>query len=49
MGCQSSSDPSSINSAKELWVFWFGDDPNLQGIVSAELKGSSHSFCFLTL
>ena len=39
-GCQSSSDPNSISSAKELWVFWFGDDPNLQGIVSAELKGN---------
>lgn len=43
-GCQSNSDPDSINSAKELWVFWFGDDPNLQGIVSAELKGNEHLF-----
>lgn len=41
-GCQSGGDPKSISGAKELWVFWFGDDPNLQGIVSAELKESCH-------
>ena len=40
IGSQSSSDSGSLSSAKELWVFWFGDDPNLQGIVSAELKGN---------
>ena len=29
----------SLPVSKELWVFWFHEDPNLQGIVSAELKG----------
>jgi len=43
-GCPANSDPDSINSANELWVFWFGDDPNLQGIVSAELKGKRTPF-----
>lgn len=43
-GCQPNSGPDGINSAKELWVFWFGDDPNLQGIVSAELKGNGTIF-----
>lgn len=43
-GCQSGGDPKSISGAKELWVFWFGDDPNLQGIVSAELKGNGSPF-----
>lgn len=43
-GCQASSDPNSISSAKELWVFWFGDDPNLQGIVSGELKGEFFTY-----
>ena len=48
-GCQSSGGPNSINSAKELWVFWFGDDPNLQGIVSVELKGNGtpYSACIV--
>lgn len=41
---QPGGDPNSISGAKELWVFWFGDDPNLQGIVSAELKGNGSSF-----
>ena len=26
---------------KELWLFWFGDDPNLSNILSSELKGNS--------
>ena len=30
---------SNLAAAKELWVFWFGDDLNLTGIVAADLKG----------
>ncbi|EDV22097.1 uncharacterized protein TRIADDRAFT_29175, partial [Trichoplax adhaerens] len=27
-----------LNGMKELWLFWFGDDPNLSNILSSELK-----------
>lgn len=40
--CQSNLDTNCISIAKELWVFWFGEDPSLQGIVSAELKVLGH-------
>ena len=32
-------DNTYLASSKELWIFWFGDDPSLSGIVAADLKG----------
>lgn len=29
--------PLSLAAAKELWIFWYGEEPDLSGIVSQEL------------
>ncbi|XP_076277174.1 mediator complex subunit skuld isoform X1 [Lasioglossum baleicum] len=29
--------PLSLTAAKELWIFWYGEEPDLSGIVSPEL------------
>ncbi|XP_054714520.1 mediator of RNA polymerase II transcription subunit 13-like [Uloborus diversus] len=30
-------DGSQLNYKKELWIFWYGEEPDLNGLVSAEL------------
>ncbi|CAD6241077.1 GSCOCG00009111001-RA-CDS [Cotesia congregata] len=32
--------PLSLSAAKELWIFWYGEEPDLSGLVSPELIGS---------
>ncbi|XP_032239146.2 mediator of RNA polymerase II transcription subunit 13 isoform X2 [Nematostella vectensis] len=32
---------TKFTSSKEFWVFWYGDEPNLTGIVSSQLKAST--------
>lgn len=32
--------PLSLSAAKELWIFWYGEEPDLSGIVSQELLAS---------
>lgn len=29
--------PLSLHAAKELWIFWYGEEPDLSGLVSPEL------------
>lgn len=29
--------PLSLTAAKELWIFWYGEEPNLTSLVSSEL------------
>ena len=29
--------PLSLQAAKELWIFWYGEEPDLSGLVSPEL------------
>lgn len=29
--------PLSLTAAKELWIFWYGEEPDLSGLVSPEL------------
>lgn len=33
--------PLSLTAAKELWIFWYGEEPNLSNLVAAELLKSS--------
>lgn len=41
--------PLSLASAKELWIFWYGEEPDLSGIVSQELLASGKSLVFIFL
>lgn len=29
--------PLSLRAAKELWIFWYGEEPDLSGLVAPEL------------
>lgn len=31
----------SLTVAKELWIFWYGDEPNLEELINPELLNSS--------
>lgn len=31
--------PPHLMFTKELWIFWYGDEPNLTNILSRELAG----------
>ncbi|KAL6463723.1 hypothetical protein MHYP_G00281140 [Metynnis hypsauchen] len=31
--------------AKELWIFWWGDEPNLSDIIHHELEGKPAEYC----
>lgn len=33
----------SLDSAKELWIFWYGEEPDLMGLVSPELIDAGKS------
>jgi mediator of RNA polymerase II transcription subunit 13 len=33
--------PLSLTAAKELWIFWYGEEPDLSDLVSPELLKSS--------
>lgn len=38
--------PLSLTAAKELWIFWYGEEPDLTDLVSPELlKSSGESRC----
>lgn len=32
--------PLSLQAAKELWIFWYGEEPDLSGLVTPELLSS---------
>ncbi|CAH2073100.1 unnamed protein product, partial [Iphiclides podalirius] len=32
--------PLSLRAAKELWIFWYGEEPDLSGLVAPELIAS---------
>lgn len=38
--------PLSLHAAKELWIFWYGEEPDLSNIVAPELLGSGGEFNF---
>lgn len=39
--------PLSLRAAKELWIFWYGEEPDLNGLVAPELiSGREYSFVF---
>lgn len=38
--------PLSLSAAKELWIFWYGEEPDLSDLVSPELLKSSGKFFF---
>lgn len=41
MGCTSVIHPPlSLTAAKELWIFWYGEEPDLTDLVSPELLKS---------
>lgn len=31
--------PLSLHAAKELWIFWYGEEPDLSGLVAPVLLG----------
>lgn len=39
--------PLSLTAAKELWIFWYGEEPDLGGLVSQELFASGKYFSSL--
>ena len=41
--------PLSLNAAKELWIFWYGEEPDLSGLVSSELLSCGKYFILNTL
>jgi hypothetical protein len=38
----------SLHAAKELWIFWYGEEPDLSGLVSPELIAAGE-FPFISL
>ena len=30
--------PFSLGAAKELWIFWYGEEPNINALISPELQ-----------
>jgi mediator of RNA polymerase II transcription subunit 13 len=47
-GGQNQHPPLSLHAAKELWIFWYGEEPDLSGLVSPELiaAGEFKVLCF---
>ncbi len=43
--------PLSLTAAKELWIFWYGEEPDLTDLLAPELLKSSGKLivCFLIL
>ena len=39
--------PLSLTAAKELWIFWYGEEPDLSGLVSPELIACGKFFLSL--
>lgn len=39
--------PLSLNAAKELWIFWYGEEPDLSGLVSPELIACGEYIMYL--
>ena len=37
----------SLTVAKELWIFWYGDEPSFSNVISPELLTSSKYFRFV--
>ncbi|KAF9824144.1 hypothetical protein SFRURICE_002265 [Spodoptera frugiperda] len=40
--------PLSLRAAKELWIFWYGEEPDLNGLVAPELI-ASREYLFISL
>lgn len=40
--------PLSLAAAKELWIFWYGDDPDLSSLVSPDLSGGEYLLYFFS-
>lgn len=38
--------PLSLTAAKELWIFWYGDEPDLSDLVAPELLKSSGKYFY---
>ena len=36
--------PLSLTAAKELWIFWYGEEPDLTKLLAPELQKSSGEF-----
>lgn len=36
--------PLSLRASKELWIFWYGEEPDLTGLVASELLESRKCF-----
>nr|XP_034840344.1 mediator of RNA polymerase II transcription subunit 13-like [Maniola hyperantus] len=36
--------PLSLRASKELWIFWYGEEPDLNGLVAPELIASRESY-----
>lgn len=36
--------PLSLQAAKELWIFWYGEEPDLSGLVAPELLSAGELF-----
>lgn len=36
--------PLSLTAAKELWIFWYGEEPDLTDLVSSDLLKSSGEY-----
>lgn len=40
--------PLSLRAAKELWIFWYGEEPDLNGLVAPELIATAgREYCTL--
>lgn len=39
--------PLSLTAAKELWIFWYGEEPDLSDLVSPDLLKSSGMYTFI--
>lgn len=35
---------NQISFLKELWIFWYGEDPDLNDLVSSELTGKNNNY-----
>lgn len=38
--------PLSLTAAKELWIFWYGEEPDLTALLAPELQKSSGKYFF---
>lgn len=36
--------PLSLTAAKELWIFWYGEEPDLEGLIDPELLKNCGKF-----